>query len=332
MLAKWIYKSNYCLGPLPLQLIREKASPAIRYRFSGHQTFPLRVAWLPKVIRELAAGADPLSNLDEGITRLGLGKNMVEALRCWLEAFQVGKRIDDRWQLSPVASAIFAPDDGYDPYLEDVGTCWMLHWLISTNTAAPFFAWECLFNRWNAHEFSASSVLEAFRRESDSTIAPASDVTLKQHWEVFIHSYKPPRGHRGEDHLDSALSVLGIIREAGERQGPAGKWETVYSFDTGFRTGISQQLFTFFLHDWWNRSIPHESTAQISDVVAGPNAPGRLLKMQEIEIVERLEEIAKQKRPDFQIVESMNMRRIERLRDDDGLHYIKAAYLEPRFM
>jgi len=316
-----------------LQAVRKTSSATVSYRFSGHQTFPLRIAWLPKAIRELTAGADPISNVDEGITTLGLGKNMVEALRCWLEAFQVAKRVDGKWELSAIAARIFAPNDGYDPYLEDVATCWVLHWLICTNPVAPFFAWECLFNRWGSNEFSASSVLEAFRRESDSAVAPASDVTLKQHWEVFIHSYRPPRGQRGEDHLDSALSVLGLIREAGERQSSAGKWEAVYSFDTGYRTGISQQLFTFFLHDWWNRCYPNESITQFGDVVAGPNSPGRLLKMYEIEIVERLEEIAKQQQADFQIVESMNMRRIERLRRcDTGLPYLQGAYLKPRFL
>src|SRR4051812_13993234 len=53
------------------------------FRYSGHQTFPLRIAWLPKAVREIASGRDPLSNIDEGIVSLGLGKNMVESLRCW---------------------------------------------------------------------------------------------------------------------------------------------------------------------------------------------------------------------------------------------------------
>lgn len=174
------------------------------FRFAGHQTFPLRIAWLPKVIREISAGRDPLTNIDEGIVSLGLGKNMVEALRCWVEAFQVASREDSKWILSPVGELVFSPANGLDPYLEDHSTNWLLHWLISTNAEGPFFAWECLFNRWSTATFSASSVLEAFRRESEQQPRVASMVTLKQHWEVFLHSYRPPRGERGEDHLDSA--------------------------------------------------------------------------------------------------------------------------------
>jgi hypothetical protein len=60
------------------------------FRFSGHQTFPLRIAWIPKAAQHIVAGNDPLTEVDEGITELGLGKNMVEALRCWIEAFSYG--------------------------------------------------------------------------------------------------------------------------------------------------------------------------------------------------------------------------------------------------
>src|SRR5690348_9570787 len=71
------------------------------FRFSGHQTFPLRIAWIPKAVAEIAAGRDPLTDIDEGITQLGLGKNMVEALRCWIEAFQIARRTDNKWMLTP---------------------------------------------------------------------------------------------------------------------------------------------------------------------------------------------------------------------------------------
>ena len=30
--------------------------PEPAFRFSGHQTFPLRIAWLPKAIREIQIG------------------------------------------------------------------------------------------------------------------------------------------------------------------------------------------------------------------------------------------------------------------------------------
>src|SRR5580693_4439407 len=105
----------------PLSLPPTPPSPTrteTNFRFSGHQTFPLRIAWIPKAVGEIVRGCDPLTNIDEGITKLGLGKNMVEALRCWIEAFQIANRGNGSWSLTPIGSLIFHPEEGLDPYLE----------------------------------------------------------------------------------------------------------------------------------------------------------------------------------------------------------------------
>lgn len=302
------------------------------FRFSGHQTFPLRIAWIPKAVGQIVRGCDPLTNIDEGITKLGLGKNMVEALRCWIEAFQIATRSDGRWSLTPIGKLIFHPKEGLDPYLEDVSTSWILHWLICTNNDSPFFAWECVFNRWPAMEFSASQIIEVFEKEAQRTPRPASIVTLRQHWEVFLHSYLPTRAAKGEDHLDSAMSALRLIRKFGERPNASGKWEGTFSFDPARKFGIPQQLFVFFVHDWWNRTYPAERTAPLRELVMGDHSPGRLLKMQEPEILQRITEMASLQPNAFQIVESTSLRQLRRLQESDGLTDLKAAYLAPHFI
>lgn len=317
---------------LPSLMIPDAPNSQRQFRFTGHQTFPLRIAWLPKVIREIASGRDPLTDVDEGIVSLGLGKNMVEALRCWIEAFQIASKSGARWQLSPIGELVFAHKAGLDPYLEDHSSNWLLHWLISTNTHAPFLAWDSLFNRWPTAEFSSSSVVEAFKKEVEQNQRAASIVTLKQHWEVFLHSYRPPRGTRGEDHLDCALSGLGLIQEAGERQNAAGKWETIYAFDTGQKTAIPQQLFAFFVHDWWNRASPSEQTVALRELVAGSRSPGRILRMTESEILQRVSDLAHAQPSVFQTTESANLRQLQRLRQSNGHRDLSAAYEKPRFL
>lgn len=306
--------------------------PAAAFRFSGHQTFPLRITWIPKAVAEIAAGRDPLTNIDDGITELGLGKNMVEALKCWIEAFQIANRTEDGWQLTPIGSLVFDPGAGLDPHYEDVSTSWLLHWLISSNTESPFFAWECLFNRWPATDFSASQVIDAFQKETNKTARPASSVTVKQHWEVFLHSYRRPTADKGEDHLDSAMSVLRLIQKFGERANASGKSETLYSFDMARKQTIPQQLFAFFLHDWWNRKYPNEKTMTLREIVLGDHSPGRLLKMQESEVVQRVNDLAKVQSKGYRIVESTNLRQLHRLQPSNGLDDLKAAYRTPRFL
>lgn len=78
------------------------ANDAAAFRFGGHQSFALRIAWLPKAVAAIEAGVDPLSDPLVGVVELGLGKNMVEALRCWIDAFGVARRRRDGgggWEL-----------------------------------------------------------------------------------------------------------------------------------------------------------------------------------------------------------------------------------------
>lgn len=308
------------------------AEQTLSFRFSGHQSFSLRISWLPKAIQQIVDGKDPLTDIDVGITSMGLGKNMVESLRCWIEAFQVAKRVDGKWQLTKIGTMIFSPSKGLDPYLEDHTSNWLLHWLICTNATYALFAWECMFNRWPTMEFSVSDVLEAFRREAEASAKDVSPVTLRQHWDVLLHSYRPARGEKGEDHLDSALSVLGLVQEVGERQNAQGKWESLYSFDVGVKSSIPQQLFAFFIHDWWNRKFAAESTVSIRELVSGDHSPGRLLKMQEREVLSRVEHLANTQPNVFQLTDSANMRLLQRLIKDDGIKSLSDAYKNPIFI
>jgi hypothetical protein len=301
------------------------------FRFSGHQTFPLRIAWIPKAVREINAGRDPLTNSDDGISTLGLGKNMVESLRCWIEAFGVATRGAKGWGLTEIGAKIFGRD-GLDPYLDDPSTSWVLHWLICTNSKTPFWAWECMFNRWLGSEFTATEVLDVFVRQAASYPKAMSPVTLKQHWEVFLHTYRPPRSGKGDDHLDSAMSVLGLIREVSERPNAAGKWEPLYTFDNGVKVGISQQLFGYFVHDWWNTTHSHEQTVTLRELVSGARSPGRILKMQELEILRRIADLAKRQPKIFETTESASLRQLRRRARCDGMRDLVDAYQSPRFL
>jgi hypothetical protein len=289
------------------------------------------MAWIPKAVREINARRDPLSDSDNGIASLGLGKNMVESLRCWIEAFGVANRGQEGWELTTIGKKIFGPD-GLDRNLDDPASSWVLHWLICTNAKAPLWAWECMFNRWLASEFTAAEVLEVFTRQAASGAKAMSPVTLKQHWEVFLHTYRPPRGGRGDDQLDSALSVLGLIREVGERPNAAGKWEPLYSFDTGPKVGISQELFTYFIHDWWNSAHEHEQTVTLREVVSGARSPGRILKMQESEILRRLTDLTRRQPKIFEIIESASLRQLRRHHKRDGSDDLARAYRSPHFL
>src|SRR5215204_3267264 len=89
-----------------------------RLSFSGHESFPLRYAWLPKAVRELSK--DPgLFTREDAPVRLGVGKNMVASIRHWSLATGVAESQDYRSglvRISPFGQLLFS-EGGLDPYL-----------------------------------------------------------------------------------------------------------------------------------------------------------------------------------------------------------------------
>lgn len=299
------------------------------FRFGGHQSFALRIAWLPKATQAIEAGQDPLSNPLDGVVQLGIGKNMVEALRCWIEAYGVAHRPEGAWELTEDGKTIFGKH-GLDPYLEDARTLWWLHWKISTQPIARFYAWELLINRWNEPTFTASAVVSAFMREAERSGRRLAEVSLRQHFDIWLRTYCPPRGARvAEDALDSPLAALGLVRHAGERDGQ-GRKEAVYAFDLGTKRSITQALFRYCLYEWWEQRPGSENTAPFIEVATAPLSPGRVLRMPEREVAARLAALANDHRFEFELIESLNQYQIRQRREvQSPQNRLAAIYDDP---
>jgi hypothetical protein len=261
-------------------------------RYSGHETFACRYAWLPKAYRSLAV--DPATFVDEeqAMVRLGVGKNMVRSIRFWVEVMGVAKPQVGRI-LEPTAfgQAVFA-DGGFDPFLEDIRTLWLLHWNVSTRFADPLFAWDFLLNKWPYAELTRSEALAAFLRESRRLNVAHSEVTLAQHLDVFLHTYVSTRGTKGalEDSLDSPLVDLNLLQIAGERRFDGSiRRDPVYAFRREAKPNITLQLFEYCLDDFWKRKHEDDATVTYRDVAISPGSLGQVFKLPEDDVRTRLD-------------------------------------------
>jgi hypothetical protein len=129
--------------------------------FAKHQSFYLRDGWLRKGL--VAVRDDPAAFLgQEAPARLGLGENMVVALRYWLTAFQVTEEVREgsRWmqRLTPLGQHVLA----HDPYLEQETTLWLLHAQLATN-AEGATTWFWFFNHFARPTFTKTESLRALR-------------------------------------------------------------------------------------------------------------------------------------------------------------------------
>ncbi|MEP9369990.1 DUF4007 family protein [Xanthobacter sp. VNH20] len=262
-------------------------------RFSGHETFACRYAWLPKAYRAVKADPRTFVDDDKAMVVLGLGKNMVRALKFWVEVTGVARPVgrDRTLEITDFGEAIFNEEAGHDPYLEDVRTLWLLHWNIASRDEGPLFAWRFLLGHWPYPEFTHGEAFRAFRAQSVRMGFDHSDVTLRQHLDVFLHMYHPVRGASAavEDSLDGPLVDLQLLVNLGARQSDGGRWETVYGFRREAKPEIGQTLFDYCLHDYWRRFAGTDPALNLRTVAMAPASPGQLFKLPEHDVRARVE-------------------------------------------
>lgn len=264
------------------------------FRFSGHESFACRYAWLPKAYRAICDNSRIFQTEDAAMVELGIGKNMVRSLRFWIDAMGIAKLNANReHELSEFAHAVFGAR-GFDPYLEDQRTLWLLHWNLSSAAAPALFAWHYMVGQWPYPEFTRSEALAAFMRQSQKLGHKHSEVTLSQHLDVFIHTYFSGKGGKVgiEDSLDGPLVDLKLIVPSGERKNEAGRWETVFSFRREDKPEITTSLFEYCLLDFWARVSPDEQTLPLRALVSAPSSPGRVFRLSEEDVRVRLEELS----------------------------------------
>ena len=124
----------------------------IKPSFSGHETFPFRYTWLKKGVDAVTKNPAIFTS-DRATITLGVGKNMVRSIRHWCITAGLIRAQVDRTQFEPtdLGSAIFA-DDGFDPYLEDTATLWLIHAQLATN-ANRATTWYWAFGVFAQNEF-----------------------------------------------------------------------------------------------------------------------------------------------------------------------------------
>jgi hypothetical protein len=228
------------------------------------------------------------------MVELGLGKNMVRALRFWVDVMGIAvPRGIAGFELTRFAHAVLGPS-GYDPYLEDRRTLWLLHWFLSSRPDGPLFAWYFLLNEWPYAEFTRTEALAAFTRESARHGFTHSQVTLAQHLDVFLHTYISSRTSAAvEDSLDSPLVELNFLQVVGDRRAVGGRREPLYSFRRDAKPDVTTDVFAFCLFDFWRQRYEEDSTLTLRTVTVDTGSPGAVFKLTDDAVRSRLEQYSR---------------------------------------
>jgi hypothetical protein len=283
------------------------------FRFSGHESFPCRYAWLPKAVAALQQNPQIFSDEREAISELGVGKNMVRAIRFWIVVMGIAEVVNHQLVVTRFGTALLGLV-GLDRFLEDRRTLWLLHWMVLSHEEDPLFAWDYLFNRWGHPDMTRTEVLRVFEQEAKRIERTLSRITLEQHFDVFLHTYVTSKGRRAEtqeDNLDCPFVDLGLIELVGERRvGKSGRPEPVYAFRREPKPDITSELFVFCLLDYWSKRKANEATLTFRDVSINLGSIGQVFKLGESEIRERLERLEKDSNGLLVYQESASVQRI----------------------
>lgn len=262
-----------------------------RGSFAGHETFPFRYPWLPKAVRETQEDSG-VFRAEDAMVRLGVGKNMVRSIRHWGLATGMLEEDPDvannrGRELRPSKlGRLLLGADGWDPYLEDSGTLWLLHWQLASRPGVAT-TWYWVFNRVPQLEFSKPDLVGWLLKLSDQlSTGRVSEGSLSRDVDCFVRTYAHGRTSQKdvEDALDCPLVELSLLRPLGSR----GR----YVLGRGEHPSLPDGIFVAALVDYLSRELGAVKTMPLSSVALGDGSPGRVFSLSERALLARLERVA----------------------------------------
>lgn len=186
-------------------------------KFRAHDTFFIRKGWLSKGMKHVKQKPDVFVDKEENpMDVLGIGSNMVKALRYWLQAVGLtkepnsGKRMQSFTELG---ESIYMNDR----YIEEIGTLQLLHYKLASNHSDAT-AWYYFFNEFSMTEFTKEDFVSSLQNyvmmsEEESTVAIRS---LNDDFTCIVNTYLPryksnPGKVSPENNIDCPFGELGFI-------------------------------------------------------------------------------------------------------------------------
>lgn len=288
-------------------------------QFSGHETFPLRHLWLRKAYDEVENRAPRTIFSDpSAIERFGVGKNMALAIRHWAFACGIIRETESAVGPTELGRSLFGGQSPWDPYMEQPATTWLLQWQVAGHPEMTT-TWYWAFNHLSAHTFDhetlSNSILEYCRRRQWPRIA---DKTVVRDVECFIRSYVLRVDKiAGEDALEPVLAELGLIRSLGGR---------LYEFRYGPKPSLPDAVFAYALTAFWDCHAPAAATLSVETITYEPGSPGRVFKLDESSVVERLTAMEDTTRGAIVWSDTAGVRHAVRMKPADSLSLLASAY------
>jgi Protein of unknown function (DUF4007) len=294
-----------------------RLAEAAHSSFARHETFAPRFGWLHKAYMQVKTNPDVFLAPDATVD-LGVGKNMVYAMRYWSKAFKLTKEHygEDPGSRAMVASPTWEArwlldEAGADPYLEEPGSLWLLHWwLLSSKAEAKSWApsWYVAFHLAPFSRFTIPELTKVIVRHVNFSYpeGPVESSIVKDVeciTKMYARGKAETSGAPGvyEDLLACPFRELGLLESVGER----GNRE--WRFTTSTRTSLPARVLAYACLDYAARDTRGAGSVSLARLANEPGGPGRAFRIRESEITGALEKVAAS-HPGVNLVEAVGQR------------------------
>jgi hypothetical protein len=249
-----------------------------KYTFSGHDSFQCRQLWLKKGYDFVLDGRS--FNDEDAVVRLGVGKNMVSSIRFWLKAFNI---IDNKDIPTEFGKLLFDDENGYDPFLEDEASLWLLHYQLVENGFASIYT--IVFNEFRKEKlfFNKETFVNYVRRIGESNPnLNFNENTVAKDFTVFTNLYKNDSGSNDiEDSFSGILSEVELLKTTGK-----GKEEQFYIENTE-RDNLPEAVVLFTILDNPN----YGNSISLNSLEFDLNSPGSIFALNRSGLMNKISEI-----------------------------------------
>lgn len=285
--------------------------------FARHETFCPRYGWLKKGFDGVFE--DPkIFDQEDAIERLGVGKNMVRSIRFWCMAFHViepaegsSAKLSGPMKVTDFGKALFA-DDGWDPFLEDPASLWLLHWQLFMPPICAT-AWSLAINLGLMTPYTLKNLTQLIIDRKDRLLGSNrySSSSIAKDSSCFIRMYSPP-GRQISAEIECPFTHLGLLISGDEKQ--------AFRFNVNDKPSLPDLIFLSACLDYARHVQTSLRTLSLNRIMYDFNSPGVVFKLSETEVGQRLERaVLNFKGIDF--VESFGNRQLAFKEDPDMLYW-----------
>lgn len=203
--------------------------------FSGHESFACKSHWLKRGYDFILAENN--FNSEDAVVKLGVGKNMVASIKFWMKAFGL---LDQDGILTSEAHYLLSNEYGHDPFFEDLGSLWLMHFLLVNSEYATIYNTTFIEYHRQRNIIERAKLQNFIKHtcfDDTSYTNLYNENTIKRDVNVMLHNYYVRSNANIED-SNALLAPLNLLQEIE-------KDTFVFNYDS--RSNVPYQILLYAL-------------------------------------------------------------------------------------